>query len=165
MIAGVGSVLVALCLSAFGLLVLFERHVERRVAAELEIHLDQLIAGLERDAGGELVLARPPADPRFDQPLSGLHWQIVVRSNDTIVRSRSLWDHVLSLPAQPMIDGAVHKHRLRGLQDRRCSRSSAILRCLPGLAAAISAPSWRSIPATSAPRPRRLRAISCPSSP
>jgi signal transduction histidine kinase len=112
MIAGVGSVLVALCLSAFGLL--FERHVERRVAAELEIHLDQLIAGLERDAGGELVLARPPADPRFDQPLSGLHWQIVVQSNDTILRSRSLWDHVLSLPAQPMIDGAVHKHRLTG---------------------------------------------------
>jgi signal transduction histidine kinase len=114
MIAGVGSVLVALCLSASGLLVLFERHVERRVAAELEIHLDQLIAGLERDAGGELVLARPPADPRFDQPLSGLHWQIVVQSNDTILRSRSLWDHVLSLPAQPMIDGAVHKHRLTG---------------------------------------------------
>ena len=63
--------LVALCLSAFGLLVLFERHVERRVQAELQIHLDQLIAGLERDAEGELVLARPPADPRFNQPLSG----------------------------------------------------------------------------------------------
>jgi signal transduction histidine kinase len=114
MIAGVGSVLVALCLSAFGLLVLFERHVERRVEAELEIQLDQLIAGLERDAKGELVLARPPVDPRFDQPLSGLHWQIVVQSDDTILRSRSLWDHVLSLPSKPTIGGAVHKHRLSG---------------------------------------------------
>jgi signal transduction histidine kinase len=114
MIAGAGSVLVALCLSAFGLLVLFERHAERRVETELAIHLDQLIAGLERDAEGELVLARPPADPRFDQPLSGLHWQIVVESDETILRSRSLWDHVLSLPAKPTIDGAVRQHRLAG---------------------------------------------------
>ncbi len=114
MIAGVGSVLVALTLSAFGLLVLFERHVEWRVQAELQVHLDQLIAGLERDAEGELVLARPPADPRFNQPLSGLHWQIVVQSDETILRSRSLWDHVLSLPAKPMIDGTVHQHHLAG---------------------------------------------------
>jgi signal transduction histidine kinase len=114
MIAGVGSVIVALCLSAFGLLVLFERHVERRVEAELQIHLDQLIAGLERDAEGELVLARPPADPRFNQPLSGLHWQIVVESDGTVLRSRSLWDDVLSLPAKPRIGGTVHRRRLAG---------------------------------------------------
>jgi signal transduction histidine kinase len=114
MIAGVGSVLVALCLSAFGLLVLFERHVERRVVTELQIHLDQLIAGLERDVEGDLVLARPPADPRFDQPLSGLHWQIVIESDGTILRSRSLWDDVLSLPSKPMIDGTVHQHHLAG---------------------------------------------------
>jgi signal transduction histidine kinase len=114
MIAGVGSVVVALCLSAFGLLILFERHVERRVTAELQIHLDQLIAGLERDAQGELVLARPPADPRFDQPLSGLHWQIVIESDGATLRSRSLWDDVLSLPAKPMIGGTVHQHRLQG---------------------------------------------------
>lgn len=114
MIAGVGSVVVALCLSAFGLLFLFERHVERRVEVELQIHLDQLIAGLERDAGGELVVARPPADPRFDQPLSGLHWQIVVESDGRILRSRSLWDDVLPLPAKPTIGGTVHQHRLKG---------------------------------------------------
>ena len=113
MIAGIGSVLLALCLSAFGLLFLFERHVERRVEAELRIHLDQLIAGLERDAEGELVLARPPADPRFNQPLSGLQWQIVIESDGTILRSRSLWDDVLSLPPKPMISGTVHQHRLK----------------------------------------------------
>ena len=112
MFAGVGSVLIALCLSAFGLLVLFERHVERRVETELEIYLDQLIAGLERDAEGELVVVRPPADPRFEQPLSGLHWQIIVQPGGAILRSRSLWDHVLALPSKPMIDGAVRKHRL-----------------------------------------------------
>jgi signal transduction histidine kinase len=114
MIAGVGSVTIALCLSAVGLLVLFERHVERRVEAELQIHLDQLLAGLERDSEGELVVARPPADPRFDQPLSSLHWQIVVESDGTILRSRSLWDDVLSLPAKPMIGGTVHQHHLAG---------------------------------------------------
>ena len=113
MIAGIGSVLLALCLSAFGLLFLFERHVERRVEAELRIHLDQLIAELERDAEGELVLARPPADPRFNQPLSGLQWQIVIESDGRILRSRSLWDDVLSLPPKPMISGTVHQHRLK----------------------------------------------------
>ena len=113
MIAGIGSVLLALCLSAFGLLFLFERHVERRVEAELRIHLDQLIAGLERDAEGELVLARSPADPRFNQPLSGLQWQIVIELDGTILRSRSLWDDVLALPPKPMISGTVHQHRLK----------------------------------------------------
>ena len=38
-LAGVVSVLVALGLSAFGLTLLFERHVERRMAADLALVL------------------------------------------------------------------------------------------------------------------------------
>jgi signal transduction histidine kinase len=112
LVAGAVSILVALALSAFGLTLLFERHVERRIAGELAVHLDQITAGLDRDASGALVLSRPPADPRFGTPLSGLYWQI--RVGDERLRSRSLWDETLDLPADALADGAVHEHRIAG---------------------------------------------------
>lgn len=94
-VAGGVSLVIALVVAFFGLSLIFERHVERRVAAELTLHLDQLIAALnQRD--GKLVLDREPADPRFAQPLSGLYWQI--ESGSETLRSRSLWDTDLALP-------------------------------------------------------------------
>ncbi len=112
LVAGALSILVALALSAFGLTLLFERHVERRVAAELAVYLDQITAGLDRGPSGALVLTRPPADPRFDTPLSGLYWQAGV--GDERLRSRSLWDETLALPPDTLADGAVHEHRIAG---------------------------------------------------
>jgi hypothetical protein len=70
------SVTLALIFSAFGLVFLFERHVERQVNAELDVHLTQLAAGLERDGTGHIAVVYPPADPRFHRPFSGLYWQI-----------------------------------------------------------------------------------------
>jgi signal transduction histidine kinase len=93
--AGAVSLVFALVVAFFGLSLIFERHVERRVAAELALHLDQLIAALnQRD--GKLALDREPADPRFARPLSGLYWQI--ESRGEVLRSRSLWDMELALP-------------------------------------------------------------------
>jgi signal transduction histidine kinase len=112
LVAGALSILVALALAAFGLMLLFERHVERRVAGELAVHLDQITAGLDRTASGQLVLTRPPADPRFETPLSGLYWQVGV--GDERLRSRSLWDETLALPPDTLADGAVHEHRIAG---------------------------------------------------
>ncbi len=112
LVAGALSILVALALSAFGLTLLFERHVERRVAGELAVYLDQVTAGLDRGPTGALVLTRPPADPRFDTPLSGLYWQAGV--GDERLRSRSLWDEALALPPDVLADGAVHEHRITG---------------------------------------------------
>lgn len=96
-LAGAGGVALAFALvvAFFGLSLIFERHVERRVAAELTLHLDQLIAALNQ-RGGKLVLDREPVDPRFAQPLSGLYWQ--VESGGETLRSRSLWDTELELP-------------------------------------------------------------------
>lgn len=89
------SLAIALVVAFFGLSLIFERHVERRVAAELTLHLDQLIAALnQRD--DKLVLDREPTDPRFARPLSGLYWQI--ESRGETLRSRSLWDTALVLP-------------------------------------------------------------------
>lgn len=112
LLAGVVSVLAALALSAVGLTLLFEHHVERRVEAELGVYLDQIVAGLERGADGGLTMSRAPADPRFAEPLSGLYWQI--RAGDAVLRSRSLWDVELMLPPDDLMDGAVHRHHIVG---------------------------------------------------
>jgi signal transduction histidine kinase len=97
-IVGVVLVASALIASSAGVVLLFERHVIRRALAELVVHADQISAGFDRDQNGEIGLVRPPGDPRFDRPLSGLYWQITIERDGRINRSRSLWDHELVLP-------------------------------------------------------------------
>jgi signal transduction histidine kinase len=95
---GAATIVIALAISGAVLTLLFERHVLRTVAADLDIHLNQLLSGIDVGAGDKIVVNRPPTDPRFAEPLSGLYWQI--SSDDgQVLRSRSLWDAVLSLPA------------------------------------------------------------------
>jgi signal transduction histidine kinase len=96
-VAGLASLAVGLVVAFFGLTLLFQRHVERRVAAELSTHLEQIIAGLRLGPDGRVAPVREPVDPRFSQPLSGLYWQI--ESGGQVTRSRSLWDGALELPA------------------------------------------------------------------
>ncbi len=108
-LAGGAFLVLALVVAFFGLSLLFERHVERRVAAELTLHVDQLIAALRLD-DGRLALDRQPADPRFSQPLSGLYWQ--VESGGQVLRSRSLWDATLTLP--PLDPGAPVTRTMTG---------------------------------------------------
>lgn len=118
--AGGASILLALALAGFGLVLLFERHVERRVAIELEAHLRQLVDGLERAEDGSLQLARLPAEPRFQEPLGGLYWQIAEEApsaaggGSDVLRSRSLWDAVLRLPPDPLQGGEVHRYTIPG---------------------------------------------------
>lgn len=116
LLAGAASTLVALALAAYGLTILFERHVERRLTAELVVHLNQITAQLEPSAetAGEITLAAPPADPRFEVPLSGLYWQIIHEQKGTVLRSRSLWDSELALPPEPDVDDVIHQHRIAG---------------------------------------------------
>jgi signal transduction histidine kinase len=111
-LGGALSIIAALALGALGLVLLFEKHVERRIESELGVYLDQIIANLDRDGDGALVVADVLADPRFDQPLSGLYWQ--VQAGDAALRSRSLWDGDLPLPSDELTDGVVHRHRIIG---------------------------------------------------
>lgn len=111
-LAGAVAVGLALTLAAFGLGALFATHVERRAVAELTVTLDQVMAGLGRDAAGDLTLATPPADPRFALPYGGLYWQI--ETPNGLLRSRSLWDRDLALPQDVLSDGEIHVHRLTG---------------------------------------------------
>jgi hypothetical protein len=113
-LAGVVSVVVALGLASLGLSLLFERHVERRMATDLALMLDELVSGLDRDAEGNLAVVDEPGDARFDRPLSGLYWQITRDPNGLVARSRSLWDSELPLPADELAEGALHQHRISG---------------------------------------------------
>jgi len=110
---GIVAILIALTVAGAGLVVLFERHVTRTIGDDLNVYLKQLIAGVDVDAQGKLVVMRPPSDPRFAEPLSGLYWQIA-DDRGQLLRSRSLWDTALTLEADKPAPGEVHHHVMTG---------------------------------------------------
>jgi len=113
LLGGAVSLSLALGVAGLGLSQLFQDHLRRNFERELSHHLDQLAATVELGADGLPRLTRPLSDPRFLRPLSGLYWQI---SSEGVVRlrSRSLWDAVLPLPPDELVDGTLHSHRLEG---------------------------------------------------
>jgi signal transduction histidine kinase len=103
---------------------LFRQHVAQQFNAELGTHLDQLVAHLVVDPAGNPSLSAAQSDPRFSKPLSGLYWQIdrlqsPVEDGVGLLRSRSLWDDVLRLPADGLADGEVHRHQIPGPGNTR----------------------------------------------
>lgn len=97
-----GALLWVLCsLIATGLLLtqLFKQHIEEQLYKELTVHMLQLISQMEQEATAPLAVQTHLSDPRFEQPLSGLYWQIQsVEAKVPTLYSRSLWDERLSLP-------------------------------------------------------------------
>ena len=70
------SLAAALTLAAICLAYIFERHMERRVAQELEVRLEDLVGALERGPDGSPRLSRNLTDSRYRTPYSGVYWQI-----------------------------------------------------------------------------------------
>ena len=115
LLAGAAAfVVAAIALSAVGLTLLFERHVERWVDIELATDLDQVIAAIDAGTDGKLAIVRQPVDPRFQRALSGLYWQVVVEPDGPILRSRSLWDFDIAPPPQREVDDKVTSYDLPG---------------------------------------------------
>jgi len=112
-------VLAALAVAAIALTYLFERHVTRWIDSELASHVDQLISGIDGTAAGRLAVVRPPGDPRFQQPLSGLYWQIAVEPDGPVLRSRSLWDFEMALPAESTTSDTVRNYDVAGPSGQR----------------------------------------------
>lgn len=110
---GVIAILVALVIAGFALTLLFERHVIRTLADDLDVQLKQLVANVDIDQDQNLVVTRTPADPRYADPLSGLYWQIA-DDRGQVLRSRSLWDTILRLPADEPSPSQVHHHEAAG---------------------------------------------------
>ena len=120
LLLGAGAfILTALALAALGLTFLFRDHVERWVDGELAGYLDQVIAGIDIGPDGELAVTKPPADPRFAQPLSGRYWQVVVEPDGPILRSRSLWDFEIPLLPADAVDDEAHHGRVPGPDGTR----------------------------------------------
>jgi signal transduction histidine kinase len=107
-------ILVATLLSAFGLSLLFKRHVTAWVDAELAAQMEQLIAGIDKSGDGSLAVVRPPGDTRFAQPLSGRYWEVLIEPSGGIYRSRSLWDFEIALPPEATVDDSVRHHSVAG---------------------------------------------------
>lgn len=95
LVAGAGLWIVA-ALLAGGLVLsaVFRDYVERAFDARLLVMLDALVAASSVEEG-DLRIVRGPGDPRFETPYSGWYWQ-VADSHGPLLRSRSLWDQVLS---------------------------------------------------------------------
>lgn len=118
LIGAAGFITMALLLAAAGLMLLFDRHVKGWLDTELDAHLDQLIVGIDKDPSGALVVAKRPADPRFEIPLSGLYWQVAFHDGRDI-RSRSLWDFAVALPPEPAVDARSRHHSVPGPGGQR----------------------------------------------
>lgn len=95
----------AVGIAAVGLIALFDRHVERRIDAELGNYLRQLAGDVVINADGTAAIHRRLAEPRFDEPYSGLYWQVQSTDRKILLRSRSLWDTELALPANDTAKG------------------------------------------------------------
>ncbi|HZP20753.1 MAG TPA: HAMP domain-containing sensor histidine kinase [Bauldia sp.] len=109
------SIVVALGLAGIGLRFLFERHVERRIASDLTVELNQLVAATAFDSDGRLAVTPGLADPRFAVPLSGLYWQVEeIDGGGAVIRSRSLWDTTLAPTRRIGERGGVRVAELTG---------------------------------------------------
>lgn len=109
---------VSIILAGWGLGDLFRSHVQAQFQAELTTHLDQLTAQLTLADDGRAQLSQPLSDPRLGRPYSGLYWQVdaldAADPRPGVLRSRSLWDHVLAAPAAAPVDGDVRSYRIPG---------------------------------------------------
>lgn len=117
--ATLAALLVALLLAGLLLASLFRDHVLRQFTSTLTAQLDQVTARLEFDPGGQPQLdARTLSDPRWSRPYSGLYWQIDAGAGGPprrgVLRSRSLWDAMLTVPDDALADGTVHVHESTG---------------------------------------------------
>ena len=70
------AIFLALAAAWVAMTLLFERHVERRIEADLVRDGLQLAAALSIAADGAPALEREPGDARFFEPASGLYWQV-----------------------------------------------------------------------------------------
>ncbi len=118
-IAATCAIFLALALAGTGLVLLFERHVERRIGSELNTYINQIAARMLFDENGAARLDGRLADPRFGQVYSGLYWQIADEKTNQFTRSRSLWDTSLALPEDTPRLGAIHVHDLPGPRGAR----------------------------------------------
>lgn len=126
--AGAIAIFLALALAWVAMGLLFARHVERRVEADLTARGREIVGGLTTDASGQLV-APELTDANFSSPASGLYWQVT--SGAEVLRSRSLWDQTLESPADLSLE-AWQRDVAPGPFGQRIVRVAREVRLEPG---------------------------------
>lgn len=134
-----GMIGLALAVAWMALGLLFERHSERQLQAELERHGIALIAALELAPDGRPILTRPLTDPRFDRPASGLYWRVSAPAGE--LRSRSLWDGAVPPPERAAATGWTSFHAKGPFEDRVLiiARSVRLDRAAPAMLVEVAA--------------------------
>jgi signal transduction histidine kinase len=84
-----GLTVAALVLAWVAISGLLADFIDRRLAAELTAGARAVMAATEWTLLGEFTIAPPPADSRFERPLSGWYWQ-VADGAEVLARSPSL---------------------------------------------------------------------------
>lgn len=126
-LAGALAVAAALALAGFGLILLFEHHLERTLDDDIETYIRQIVSELTFDAsrGGSPVVQTAP-DPRFERLRSGFYWQVAGDDARDVERSRSLGDKTLEFPADCEKGDRTRYYRMVGpagktlLAGQRC---------------------------------------------
>ena len=72
------------------------RQLQDAADARISALHDAVTANVEFDARGLVQLPHSLATPEFEQPLSGVYWQI--NGPGKLLRSKSLWDEILPSP-------------------------------------------------------------------
>ena len=101
---GLASVLILVgLLLAQTSLWLFDAGLRRNLGSELQLDADNLLAALVRTNDG-ISLDQTRLSPVYERPFSGRYFRIEFSPSDNLaaltLRSRSAWDHQLSLPEQ-----------------------------------------------------------------
>jgi signal transduction histidine kinase len=71
-----GLTAAALVLAWLAMSAVLSSFVDRRLGAELQAGARAVMAAAGWDATGNFTVIPPPADPRFERPLSGWYWQV-----------------------------------------------------------------------------------------
>lgn len=113
-VVAVATVLVAVAALGAAVQGVFERYVEREMLAELDADLRFLARRLVVENGVAALRVEPLPDPRFQEPLSGLYWQVRDDRTGEVIRSPSLAGFSFPLEAGVLGPGERHRHILRG---------------------------------------------------
>lgn len=120
-------ILVIVLLAGFGLSRLFQEHVYRQFEITLQTHIDQIMADVNLDDLDNLALQSRLSNPLFEQPYSGMYWQIAVSEPSgwrVVQRSTSLWDDTLETDEQKL--GMLSDHLLGPEQQELLSLSQEL---------------------------------------
>lgn len=113
--AGALAVFLALALAGFGLVLLFEHHLERTMNDDIETYIRKIVSELTVDASkGRLRVVRSTLDPRFERLHSGFYWQVAADGESEIERSPSLGGKSLEFPAPCEPDEVIRYYRMTG---------------------------------------------------